>query len=38
VPSGKVALCHKGKKTIEVQSHAVPGHLRHGDELGECAD
>ena len=32
----KVQLCHNGK-TIEVDEHAVPAHLAHGDTLGPCA-
>lgn len=36
LPGGKVALCHKDKKTIRVSAKAVPAHLRHGDELGAC--
>ena len=35
-PTGKVTLCHKGKKTISVGASAVPAHLRHGDTLGPC--
>jgi hypothetical protein len=31
----KVQICHKGK-TIEVDEHAVPAHLAHGDTLGPC--
>ena len=37
-PSGKVVVCHKGKKTIVIGAPAVPAHLRHGDTLGECAE
>jgi hypothetical protein len=35
-PVRKVALCHKGEKTISVGASAVPGHMRHGDTLGPC--
>lgn len=31
----KVAVCHKGK-TICVSANAVPAHLAHGDQLGDC--
>lgn len=31
-----VPICHKGR-TIHVNSHAVPAHLRHGDVEGHCA-
>ncbi len=34
--SRKVQICHKGK-TIEVDEHAVPAHLAHGDTLGPCS-
>ncbi len=33
---GKVAVCHKGKKTIYVDESALDAHLRHGDYLGMC--
>jgi len=36
----KVTICHKpgtpAEKTKEVPPQAVPGHLGHGDTLGEC--
>jgi hypothetical protein len=32
----KVALCHKGKKTLTVGAPAKEAHLRHGDSLGAC--
>jgi len=32
----KVDICHKGKKTINISSNAVPAHLAHGDMLGAC--
>ena len=32
---GHVAICHKGK-TLSVDSHAVKGHLGHGDKRGAC--
>jgi hypothetical protein len=33
----KVDVCHKGKKTINISSNAVPAHLAHGDTLGQCS-
>ena len=33
----KVVLCHKQKKTIRVGKPAVAAHLRHGDQVGTCA-
>ncbi|MRR07003.1 MAG: hypothetical protein EG828_08665 [Deltaproteobacteria bacterium] len=33
---GKVAVCHKGKKTIYVDDSAVDAHLGHGDYVGMC--
>jgi hypothetical protein len=33
---GKVAVCHKGKKTIYVDEAAVKAHLGHGDYVGPC--
>ncbi|MDH4231059.1 MAG: hypothetical protein OEW04_03400 [Nitrospirota bacterium] len=33
---GKVAVCHKGEKTIYVDEAAVKAHLGHGDYLGTC--
>ncbi len=42
--SGKVTLCHippgneDNAHTIMVSPNAVPAHLAHGDELGECDD
>lgn len=32
----KVALCHKGHKTITVGAPAMKAHLKHGDVAGEC--
>ena len=32
----KQPVCHKGKKTLLVNSNAVEKHLRHGDTLGPC--
>ncbi len=36
----KVTICHHAGPTkqfeIEVAAAAVPGHLRHGDSIGEC--
>ena len=34
--AGKVAICHKGKKTIYVDESAVKAHLGHGDYMGPC--
>jgi hypothetical protein len=34
--SGKVAVCHKGKKTIYIDESAVKAHLGHGDYMGPC--
>ncbi len=37
-PAGaKVAICHKGKKTLHLPSSALKGHLGHGDSMGECS-
>jgi hypothetical protein len=33
----KVAVCHKGKKTLSVSVNAWPAHRAHGDVLGTCA-
>jgi hypothetical protein len=33
---GKLAVCHKGKKTIYVGESAVDAHLGHGDHVGVC--
>lgn len=33
---GKVAVCHKGKKTLYVDESAVDAHLGHGDYVGAC--
>ncbi|GAA4031276.1 hypothetical protein GCM10022409_14410 [Hymenobacter glaciei] len=30
-----VLICHKGQE-ITVDSHAVPAHLAHGDQVGSC--
>lgn len=32
----KVEICHKDKHVIEVDEHAVPAHLAHGDCLDVC--
>lgn len=32
----KVAVCHKGKKTLSVGASALDAHLRHGDVSGAC--
>jgi hypothetical protein len=32
----KVAVCHKGKKTLWLPPAAVDAHLAHGDTLGPC--
>ena len=34
----KVAICHKDRNTLEVDFHAVPAHLAHGDSIGACTD
>ncbi len=34
----KVTICHKGKKTISVDKHALKAHKKHGDEIGKCKD
>jgi len=31
----RVLICHKGQ-TIEVDEHALPAHLGHGDTIGPC--
>ena len=33
---GSELICHKGKKTMELPSSAVGGHLGHGDYRGPC--
>ena len=33
----KILVCHKGKKTLCIDSSDVSAHLDHGDELGACA-
>jgi hypothetical protein len=32
----KTTLCHKGRVTITVDTHALPAHKRHGDEERAC--
>lgn len=32
----KVALCHKGKKTLHVAEAAAKAHYDHGDTSGPC--
>lgn len=34
--SEKVAVCHKGKKTLVLPRSAVAAHLGHGDTRGPC--
>lgn len=33
---GKIDICHKGKKTINVSVNAITAHLNHGDSIGPC--
>jgi hypothetical protein len=33
----KIVICHKGK-TIRVSRHALKGHRRHHDAMGQCAE
>ncbi|HEY1199335.1 MAG TPA: SBBP repeat-containing protein [Niastella sp.] len=33
----KILVCHKGKKTLCINSSDVAAHLAHGDQLGACA-
>lgn len=33
----KILVCHKGKKTLCINSSEVAEHLAHGDQLGACA-
>jgi hypothetical protein len=33
----RVTLCHKDKKTLNLNASAAQAHLRHGDPLGACA-
>jgi hypothetical protein len=33
-----VAVCHKGRLTIEISVDALQAHLGHGDSLGACED
>ena len=35
---GKIDICHKGKKTINVSVNAITAHLKHGDTLGSCPE
>lgn len=32
----KIDICHKGKKTLNVDAHSYDGHSGHGDTLGAC--
>lgn len=32
----KIAVCHKGKKTIYISRAALDAHLKHGDYRGHC--
>ncbi|WP_179361424.1 hypothetical protein [Nitrosopumilus cobalaminigenes] len=34
--NGKIDICHKGKKTINVSVNSVTAHLNHGDTVGAC--
>jgi VCBS repeat-containing protein len=34
----KTIVCHTDKKTISISDNALPAHLKHGDEIGECSD
>ena len=36
--SGKVTICHRGKKTKSVSVRALNAHLGHGDRLGACTE
>ncbi len=36
LPSGKVLLCHKGRKSKLVKERASAGHFKHGDAPGFC--
>lgn len=33
---GKINICHKDKKTINVSVNAITAHLKHGDTIGAC--
>jgi len=33
---GKINICHKDKKTINVSVNAIKSHLKHGDTIGAC--
>lgn len=33
---GKIDICHKAKKTINVSVNAITTHLKHGDSIGSC--
>ena len=35
--AGKVAVCHKRKRTIRVSANALPAHARHGDAQRPCS-
>jgi hypothetical protein len=32
----RVTLCHQSRTPLRVSVHALAGHIRHGDALGEC--
>ena len=36
--NGKILVCHNGQNTICISPNAVPAHLAHGDQLGECSN
>jgi len=35
---GKVTICHKGKKTLNLPEVAFKAHLGHGDTIGACGE
>lgn len=36
IPPGRMAVCHKGERTLVVDASGLRGHLAHGDTPGPC--
>jgi probable HAF family extracellular repeat protein len=34
----EATVCHKGRKTLTLNTHSVAAHLAHGDSAGACSD